>query len=599
DWNAYHRRQEAEESAELARQHLKFAGTREPVLHDIDMSLQAILDLKTRLNTLTAIGRLPDELLAEILITLMRENYDSVRREYCSGPPQPRWIILTHICRHWRRVALDTAQLWSLIYLTRADIFSAFLERSKAALLSIDVHYEYYSDDTSSLSLIPPVSSRIRHLSVYTDVSKLQTFCKQLTQPLERLEQLVLSSRQSLSFSYDRASSSFPVIPRAGLTPLLRHLELHRVPFRWDDPIFCSTLTTLRVTATVDQGSHRSDRPNVGSTEDLLDVLMQIAPHLEVLDLDETLPTYHRNPGSPPPSRLVSFPSLRSLHLRGPTYACGNLLSHFSMNQAASVHLDGQGSRGMEDVIRCLAAHLSAKPIVAMRLGKSVSLDVNIFGWHTPDMSDNAPICLSFYKLYGLGEEDAMHIFIREIGALLSHVVDMKVVGGAIYKVKWGDLFALTPQVCTLAFNGHPFDLFEALLDVRTLPSGQCLVPLPELRTVSFDDILFRYPKDNMDQEFIDDMVTWVKLRQRVGTPIQSLELSACQYSKEADIQQLRKIVPNVVWDEWEKESSEEEDSGDGSSDDTYFGHRYRFGLLDGGIEDDSDNDEDEDVYSD
>ncbi|PIL25210.1 hypothetical protein GSI_13099 [Ganoderma sinense ZZ0214-1] len=208
------------------------------------------------------------------------------------------------------------------------------------------------------------------------------------------------------------------------------------------------------------------------------------------------------------------------------------------------------------------------------------------------------PIRLTFCRLYGPGEEDAMQTFVREIGPLLAHVANLTVVGGALYKVRWEDLLALMPQVRTLAFKGHPFSLFEALLDVHTLPSGQSLMLLPELRAVSFDDILFRYPKDNMDQEFIDDMITWVKLRHKHGIPIQLCELSACQYSKEADIQQLRKIVPTVGWDEWEKESSEEE--GDGSSGDTYFGHR--FGLVGGGVDDGFDDpreDEDDDMYSD
>ncbi|KAI0342823.1 hypothetical protein BDW22DRAFT_1329948, partial [Trametopsis cervina] len=40
------------------------------------------------------------------------------------------WLYITHICRHWRNIALSVSDLWSHILLTDVDCVSAFLDRS-------------------------------------------------------------------------------------------------------------------------------------------------------------------------------------------------------------------------------------------------------------------------------------------------------------------------------------------------------------------------------------------------------------------------------------------------------------------------------------
>ena len=62
DLNVSYRNQGAEDGEKLAEQHTNLATARESVLRDINMSPEVILDLKTRLNTLIAIERLPNEL---------------------------------------------------------------------------------------------------------------------------------------------------------------------------------------------------------------------------------------------------------------------------------------------------------------------------------------------------------------------------------------------------------------------------------------------------------------------------------------------------------------------------------------------------------
>ena len=181
--------------------------------------------------------------------------------------------------------------------MTRFDAFALFLERSKAAPLHIDVNYSY-SDagrNPSSLDLLPPLSSRIRPLSADDDIPRLQAFSKQLTRPLERLESLVLTSRM-LWFDPWTPPPVTPFVPAKELTPRLHHLELDRLPFRWSDPVFYSSLTTSKVTTFRQDHRFGPDRPDVGTIMHLLDVLERIAPRLEALNLNPAIPMSESEP---------------------------------------------------------------------------------------------------------------------------------------------------------------------------------------------------------------------------------------------------------------------------------------------------------------
>ncbi|KAJ7187019.1 hypothetical protein C8R46DRAFT_850402, partial [Mycena filopes] len=67
------------------------------------------------------INRLPPELLAAIFVLV------------CEGSKlgDYTWVACSHICSSWRRLALDTAPLWSHIVFTSSEWMRLCLERSK------------------------------------------------------------------------------------------------------------------------------------------------------------------------------------------------------------------------------------------------------------------------------------------------------------------------------------------------------------------------------------------------------------------------------------------------------------------------------------
>ncbi|KAJ7177192.1 hypothetical protein C8R46DRAFT_1078337 [Mycena filopes] len=83
------------------------------------------------------INRLPPELLAAIFVLV------------CEGSKlgDYSWVACSHICSSWRRLALDTAPLWSHIVFTSSEWMRLCLERSKSSLLVIETDLTIHSDE--------------------------------------------------------------------------------------------------------------------------------------------------------------------------------------------------------------------------------------------------------------------------------------------------------------------------------------------------------------------------------------------------------------------------------------------------------------------
>ncbi|KZV70302.1 hypothetical protein PENSPDRAFT_734792 [Peniophora sp. CONT] len=84
---------------------------------------------------------LPTELLALIfryLVALHPKDY----QEYNPTDPRPLqpldWIHISHVCRRWRTIALDSPQLWCRLFPKMGSAHEAFIQRSKNAPLLIN-----------------------------------------------------------------------------------------------------------------------------------------------------------------------------------------------------------------------------------------------------------------------------------------------------------------------------------------------------------------------------------------------------------------------------------------------------------------------------
>ena len=84
--------------------------------------------LKRHYNSFSLINaRLPTEVLSEILLILIAEH-----QSLWMSPVMPQhrvcfygWLRYTHVCSHWRKVALGSARLWSQCPTREATVLTA------------------------------------------------------------------------------------------------------------------------------------------------------------------------------------------------------------------------------------------------------------------------------------------------------------------------------------------------------------------------------------------------------------------------------------------------------------------------------------------
>lgn len=106
----------------------------------------------------------PVELL-QIIFSCCTETTD----KHYTAPP---WIAITHVCRHWRAIALDHHSLWTSITSQLHFCWAkAFMERSKPALVDVTIFSYATSSGSTPLSILDIVTllsdcTRLRSLHI-------------------------------------------------------------------------------------------------------------------------------------------------------------------------------------------------------------------------------------------------------------------------------------------------------------------------------------------------------------------------------------------------------------------------------------------------
>lgn len=315
---------------------------------DIDAYTRAIIDLKSRLNTLTPIGRLPPEVLSEILVcgVMNDDSRHTAKYDYNRLP----WIRLAHVCHHFRAVALSTPQFWSYLRLTKSQVFAELLTRSKAAPLHIKARVDSGTngaDRILALEMLLHHSHRIRELHIEGPAKLVQAFCLKTLFPFDALEMLELttpSDQQTYISDYEMGLPAGPILASPVVPPRLRHLKLYKIPFRWDDLIFTSpALRTIAIAGSSGRNNRGALLPDAGSFDLLLHALAVVAPRLEVLDIEDAIPRQGlvlTNPVRLPlPLRAIALSSLKTIRLAGDAVYVAHLLDHISIPSTASLHV--------------------------------------------------------------------------------------------------------------------------------------------------------------------------------------------------------------------------------------------------------------------
>lgn len=352
----------------------------------------ALHSIRLRINTHAPISLLPPELLLHIFsfLTHIDKPYASPPSKWPPVPPTLGWILsTTHVCHHWRHVALAHSPLWTDICTSlSASWAEEMFNRSRGAAVSLS----WTVSQGSFLPLDDYLSVRLSEASAFAKIRVLK-FAGDASMPANLLVHPVpelkeLSLHNSLDFV------DLPVDLFSGVAPRLRSVSLLNCSISWGLPIL-HNLTQLTISLPACTPVFPSDTP-VYKNEDVhpghtqLLTFLRSAKALETLCLTHALPLAKTSLPSGEGSLPVPLPRLKTLELTGRVVDCSRLLKCISFPPTADFVIDcvagaeaPPGER-LRDAIRFLVARMEdaayeGLPIQGLQVVKEDDLTVSLY----------------------------------------------------------------------------------------------------------------------------------------------------------------------------------------------------------------------------
>lgn len=274
-------------------------------------------------------------------------------------------VAVSHVCRLWRAVALQTPQLWSTLSIDLSpSAAAAFLERSQTEPLDVRV-VQYVLTDVQDriltfLHLVLPHASRWSSFVVDVPVEKgmevaLECCAEGLAGRVLELDVLRLRVNSNTS-EFSRSRRAYPTLDAYALPFMPRHLVLDAVPVSQPTP-FSPQLSVLELrNLRLPAPSGLWQPPSQTIAPDMADflALLQQAPNLQSLTIASSKPTL-TNAALP----FVSLPLLASITVQAvDALALGAFFERVSV--PALTHLDitwaGREQQAIEPLLACLPA---------------------------------------------------------------------------------------------------------------------------------------------------------------------------------------------------------------------------------------------------
>jgi len=552
-------------------------------------------NLRSQRNELSTICRLPIEILAHIFTLHSQSSsfyhhglsqYHSPYNDYV----RLSWFQITHVCRHFRLVALGCPSLWTYLDFSSRSWTEEMFSRSKSADLVLSV------SRPTAMDLVKIVLKEIHRVKEIRFSSLHTSHIEQLLQGLDgeapKLQTLAIVPIGGRSYGLD---SVLPPKLFSGGTPQLKHLHLTECHIPWSHGIPDLLMSNLTSLALVEY--HRADH-NTPTPVQLLDVLGNM-PGLRTLELENTLPIVHEDIKDIHFSdRMIALPELDSMSLRGPTKGSIILLHSLTIPGSTKIKIFGQSTTDVQSETTALALVLSkCRSVVVepqgMRLECFSPVSIQLSLW------DSVPgEALPIRDARSL-EIEITHIISEFTVALIPDIpgrifnvlldslqlkqlraLDMTEFPGldeTTYRTHFGNLpFLRTIKVVGQGGQG----LLEALVPSVTTGSRSHVhsnLAFPSLASLCLESLSFE-GTDNPDFQpglQLDVLEDALQLRAEYGAAIRDLSLHYVRRFYKQDAAALRHLVFNLEWDGYVlNEDTEDEAEEDPYSDeiDMYLG---------------------------
>lgn len=179
-----------------------------------------IVELKRLRNSVAHINSLPAELFVEIFAYLVDVHP--------AGANNDALIRATHVCIHWRTVALDAAKLWTAFPIHDDSAAEEFLRRSRSLPITLDLKSTATQSTHTIACLIAPQIHRVRALRLtFHNGLRLRHLLNRFRAPAPILEELHIEKTRSSRRLIENPLAFHSLF--AGDVPSLRTLTLINV----------------------------------------------------------------------------------------------------------------------------------------------------------------------------------------------------------------------------------------------------------------------------------------------------------------------------------------------------------------------------------
>lgn len=572
--------------------------------HQIDQEIVKLNDsvraLKSRRNALAPISRLPPEMLSKIFTfcaSIGQTDYAS-----CNTLS---WIKVSHICHHWRAVALECPSLWSCLVFSRPKWAEEMLKRSKMAPLVIKANLTYMTP-----KMVEAVQSALEHISrtrelhITASTATIEKLLTTICGNANHLQSFCLSNPQHNHYTFNE-SYILPDDIFNGVTPHLKRLELIKCNLRWSSPLL-SGLTHLKI--------HDTDPYFHPTITELISVLEKM-PKLETLDLQNSLPSLpDAVTAAPSVERVIDLPHLSYIRIDSSVLECANVLNHLSFPTTTSIHLTCLATETTDNDFSSIfptfsnmrgsstSKQGSGKPLRSLYV-QNTSGGIRVQAWTSAGGRRDPSRTLSSQPRIDLGltwrkqgQNKAEQVMTAVCKALpLAHLTSLHMCHlDGIGKDVWLNTFGALPKLRNVRVQGNSVHgLIEALVaevgekqqaDLAAVGRQPSLrrkkivappsVFFPGLHYLVLDETDF----DENEQSLLDPLINCLMERCERKAEVRELILVQCSHLEDSDVELLEEIVVDVGWDGivqgFSDSEEDEEDEENYYDHDGYYGHQ-------------------------
>ena len=512
---------------------------------DIARLEESIRVLRSRRNELSPIYRFPAEILCNIFS--LTEDLSRIR-----SPKS--WTNFSQVSQRWRSSALSAPELWAKIPLNYPRWAQEMLIRSKMANLTIRSNLSFDESNHSSrqnIKNIEAIKSCLYELNRVEEInltgfsrSTVKVIFRDLPRSAPQLHTLCIGSNGGAftihdDFIYD--------------TGRLKRVELSYCKIRWDSRLLTG-LTCLTL--------ERCLNPN----SSIIQVLhaLQRMPALTELHLINSIPDELGRASTYP---VVDLPCLQILHISSAIGPLTTVLHHISFPHSAILNLTCEVKSTQEidfsKFLSVLATNfLSSLVIRSLQVGlkdihRHSGLEFHI--WTTASIPDCFPYPSSLFSQSqlqlsltwsSLQCDNHGKVLTSAFDAMsLSFLTQLQLSSlSCIDSETWVETFGKLPLLERVYMkSSRSLSFLQAMVyKADKSKTAFCNVSFPKLRYLHLEGTYF----DGFDgTSSVENLLDYLKERREGKAEVQVLLLDDCYYISSGDVERLKEIVVDVIWD--------------------------------------------------